>query len=320
MSRPRSEPVVGLALGSGAARGWAHIGVIRALEELGIRPRVVAGTSIGAIVGAFYAAGRIAPFHDWVRQLGRREIMGLVDITVGSGLVEGKKLQAFYEEWLQDATIEDLRIPFAAVATEVESGTEIWLKEGPTAQALRASSAVPGLLAPVRMGERWLVDGGLVNPVPVSVCRALGADRIIAVNLNGDLLSRHGRHGASAGVPPKAPRQRGPSGWMKYLPDGVTEKTTTLLKQWLPAATVQRKDPDPGRPGMLDVAISAINVMQDRITRSRMAGDPPDVILSPRLGHLGLLEFDRGSEAMEQGYKATMDFRAALQGLLPTRG
>ena len=315
----RRSMKIGLALGSGAARGWAHIGVIKALRELGIEPDVVAGTSIGAIVGAYYAAGRIDGFHDWVQQLGRREIMGLADITVGSGLVDGQKLRNLYARHLDDTTIENLAIPFAAVATEVENGTEVWLQEGPIADALRASSAVPGLFSPVLMGGRWLADGGLVNPVPVSVCRALGAERIIAVNLNGDLLGRHARQPHDH---PKSPRQRGPSGWITYLPDGVKERTASLIKQWLPVATTAKRggpEADPDRPGILDVAASAINVMQDRITRSRMAGDPPDVIITPRLAHLGLLEFDRGQEAIAKGYDATMEFQASLKSLEPTR-
>ena len=190
MSNPR-KPRIGLALGSGSARGWAHFGVIRALEESGIRPDIVCGTSIGALVGAAYAAGELDRFERWVLGLGVKEVVGLMDLSLTPGLLRGERLMAFLRQSWPDRPIEQLRLPFAAVATELHNGAEIWLRTGSTLDAVRTSIAMPGLFAPVHSDGMLLVDGGLVNPVPVSVARAMGADIVIAVDLASDILGRH---------------------------------------------------------------------------------------------------------------------------------
>ena len=184
------NPPIGLALGSGAARGWSHIGVIRALHDARITPEIVCGSSAGAVVGAFYAAGELDAFERWVRDLGRRQIMGYMDPTLRGGLIKARKVFEALAEHLPDRPIESLPIPFAAVATDLSNGHEVWLREGSLLDALRASVAVPGLVKPEYLDGRWLVDGGLVNPVPVSLCRAMGAGSVIAVDLNTTLLAR----------------------------------------------------------------------------------------------------------------------------------
>ncbi len=305
-----SRPKLGLALGSGSARGWAHIGVIRALEEQGLIPDVICGCSIGALVGGAYAAGALDRLTDWVRALDRWQIVKLMDVSLEGGLIEGDVLMSDFGQQLADLSIEQLPRPFSCVATDLRTGREVWLREGSLLDAVRASIALPGLFTPFHHQGRWLVDGGLVNPIPVSICRAMGAEHIIAVNLNGDIVGKHLRD-AEAQVTP---------GW------GFGNRPQDLLRQWyerINGDLLSRVEPlldrlgivdepserqDPRSklptPGLFEVTASAINIMQDRITRSRMAGDPPDLLISPRLAHLGLMEFDRAEEAIEEGYRA----------------
>src|SRR6201990_959195 len=184
------RPVIGLALGGGAARGFAHIGIVRTLIAHGIVPNVVVGTSIGAVVGGAYAAGHLDTLEEWARSLQPRNIFGYLDIRLnGSGLIGGTKLAAELETSMGQILIEDLPIKYATVATEVRTGHEIWLTQGRMVDAMRASYALPGIFSPVMVGDRWLVDGALVNPVPVSTARAFGAAIVIAANLSSDVFA-----------------------------------------------------------------------------------------------------------------------------------
>ncbi len=278
----RQKNRLGIALGSGAARGWAHIGVLRALEQAGIVPDIVAGTSIGALVGAAYAGGRLDRLEEWVTQIDWWEIIRYMDLRLGG--VEGERLMRAFRERVDDVPIETLPKPFGAVATDLHSGREVWFQEGSVLEAVRASIAVPGLFSPVRYRGRWLVDGGLVDPLPVSLCRALGADRVIAVNLTGDIVGKH-----FGGRPPRL-----------AAPNPLLARLSSGLQAMLGGNDrVQEEADEP--PGLFDVMAGAINIMQDRITRARMAGDPPDVTLSPRLAHLGLMDFDHADEAIAAG-------------------
>jgi len=278
---------VGLALGSGSARGWAHIGVIRALEQAGIRPHFVCGTSIGALVGAAYAAGELDRLEQWVLGLRISDVAAFVDVSLRSGLLKGERLMDFFRRSFADRPIEELAMPFAAVATSLHTGAELWLRRGSTLDAVRASIAVPGLFAPVLCEGSVLVDGGLVNPVPISLARAMGADVLIAVDLASDILGRHLR----TDPPPEAPA--GAVGdWIRKLRDNLG----VLIPARLPD--------EPRMPSLLDVLASSIDIMQVRIARSRMAGEPPDLIIAPRLAHVHLLDFHRAKEAFEEGHRA----------------
>jgi NTE family protein len=280
-------PRIGLALGSGSARGWAHVGVIRELENTGIKPSIVCGTSIGALVGAAYAAGEIDRFEQWVRGMRIADVLAFMDLSVGGGLLKGERLMGFLRENFVDRPVERLPMPFGAVATALRTGAEVWLREGSTVDAVRASIALPGLLSPVlRDDGTVLVDGGLVNPVPVSLARAMGADVVIAVDLGSDILGRHLRTNAS-----EAPA--GDVGnWLRKLQDN--------LGALLPA----RSPSEPRLPSLFEVVATSINIMQVRIARSRMAGEPADLVVAPRLSHLGLLDFQRADEAIEEGRHA----------------
>ena len=186
-----TRPLIGLALGSGSARGWSHIGVIDALIEAGIDPAIVCGTSMGSLVGGAYVAGRLNNLRQWAEAATWREIVGLLDVRLtGGGLISGKLIVDLLHQFGMTSAIESYTKRYAAVATDLVTGREIWLQDGPIDQAVRASIALPGIFGPARIGDQWPVDGGLSNPVPVSVCRAMRADVIIAVNLNGDLVGR----------------------------------------------------------------------------------------------------------------------------------
>lgn len=290
---PRSR--LGLALGSGSARGWAHIGVIRALEEAGIRPDVVCGTSIGALVGAAYAAGELDRFEAWVLGLGVTDVLGFLDVSLMSGLVKGERLMRAFRQGAADRPIETLNLPFAAVATSLHNGAEIWLRTGSTLDAVRASIAMPGLFAPVLHQEGILVDGGLVNPVPVSLARAMGADVVIAVDLGSDILGRHLRADHR-----REPAEHGFGEWIRQVQQDLG----------LPGSKV--RDDEQTLPNILDVLASSLNIMQVRIARSRMAGEPPDLVVAPRLAHLRLLDFHRGQEAVDEGRRAVERVAYAL--------
>jgi NTE family protein len=289
-----TRPTIGLALGGGAGRGFAHIGVLRTLVAHGIVPDVIVGTSIGAVAGGCYAARELDSLESWARSLTVRSVLGHLDISLsGSGLIRGGHLAAALDTALGDNRIDDLPMRFAAIATEFNTGHEIWLTRGRLSDALRASYALPGIFPPVLIGGRWLVDGALVNPVPVSAARALGARLVIAVNLNSDLFGRGtiiSSHGSdddddAAYAPPKS------NGLF-----GMFSRERFLRRQ-----LIGRR----GRPGIPTVMIEAFNVMQDRITRARLAGDPPDVLISPRLGTVGWFDFHRAAEAIAIGAEAT---------------
>jgi NTE family protein len=289
------RPRVGLALGSGSARGWAHIGVIRALEQAGVRPDVVCGTSVGALVGAAYAAGELDRFEQWVLGLGVKEVVGLMDISLRHGLFRGEWLMAALRRGWEDRPIESLSVSFAAVATSLHDGAEVWLRRGSTLDAVRASIALPGLFSPVPADGMLLVDGGLANPVPVSLARALGADVVIAVDLGSDILGRHLRtrhpHVGPAGAVGEWLRK------MRGAPGGDS-----------PARPTEH----PAMPTLPEVVASSINIMQVRIARGRLAEDPPEVVVAPRLAHLRLLDFHRGGEAVEEGRRAVQRVADAL--------
>ena len=291
------RPVIGLALGGGAARGFAHIGIIRTLVAHGIMPNVVVGTSIGAVVGGAYASGHLDAVEEWARSLQPRSILSYLDIRLnGSGLIGGAKLAAEIEAAMGQTLIEDLPMKFATVATEVRTGHEIWLTHGPMVDAMRASYALPGIFSPVLVGDRWLVDGALVNPVPVSAARALGAEIVIAANLSSDVFTHsttiysHGpTPGVSVSVMPEAapepePRKRGIG---KFF-----SAERTMKREFFGGG---------GRPGISSVMVDAFNIMQDRITRARLAGDPPDLLISPRVGKIGWFDFHRADDLIAHG-------------------
>lgn len=321
---------VALALGSGAARGWSHIGVIKALQEMGIEVNMVAGTSIGSLVGAGFASGRIDELEEWVRDMGRWQVFNLLDFGFShGGIIQGEKVFSHARERFGSVKIEDLDLVYGAVATDLYTGREVWLREGDIYHAARSSCAMPGLLAPTAQNGRWLVDGGLVNPVPVSLCRALGADFVIAVHLNSQLnaaaIEARGKHKPPRpepqadihGVSTKAHTTAVDTGQASEKSDlakqrenqdeeGFFKNFLTASGQYWDNVVDKFSGPSHKAPGMFGVMAGAIDIMQERITKARIAGDPPDILVQPKLGHIGLLEFERGNEAIDIGYETTM--------------
>ncbi len=304
MNRPR-PPLIGLALGGGSARGWAHIGVLRALADAGIRPDLVCGTSIGALVGAAYVGDELDRLETWVRSLRLQTVVSFLDFSLNGGLIKGDRLIEFFRAHFVDRDIGELARPFGAVATDLRRGREVWLREGRVTDAVRASIALPGLFTPAQRDGSWLVDGGLVNPVPVSLCRAMGADLVIAVDLNADLLGRHLKP-----RPAKVPRQRDPAG-----PETLTDTVMARIQIGMSQLGINH-DGEPRPPAMLDVLASSINIMQVLITRSRLAGEPADVMITPLLADLDLMDFHRGSIAIDAGRRAVEFALPQLQARL----
>ncbi|MBT3702129.1 MAG: hypothetical protein HOE62_20585 [Alphaproteobacteria bacterium] len=279
---------IGLALGSGGARGWAHIGVIQALNKAGIQPEIVCGTSIGSLIGAAHLGGALPELTDWAINLSRLGILRYLDIRMlGGGFIAGRKLQDLLDDALAGKKIEDLEQRFVAVATDLSTGHEVWLRKGSLSEAAWASFALPGIFPPVTRNKQLLVDGALVNPIPVSACRAMGARLVIAVNLNTDHLGRRPSTGSE-----NAPTNQS-------LPEQDIEsngRVTGMLKQFLGLNNPEL--------GLVSVMASSLNIIQDRLTRIRLAGDPPDVTISPHVGNIALLEFNRATEAIAEGERA----------------
>mgnify|MGYP001828561822 FL=1 len=295
-----SELKIGLALGSGAARGMSHIGIINALAEIGIEPKIICGTSVGSLVGAAYAAGRLKKLESWARSLTRLDVARFIDINTSfTGFVDKDRMHDFLNQHVasDDAVIEDLPKAYASVATDLANGREVWLNEGSLIQSVWASMSLPGLFPAIKHNNSWLVDGGLVNPVPVSACRAMGADIVIAVNLNGDIVGKH------------LERANG----RKRIGNGVGDKLNELVKEYTNISLFEDRDEVDQPPSLLDAIAASVNICQDRITRSRMAGDPPDIMLRPKLSDIGLLELYRSDEAIEEGMKCVERLRSEVE-------
>jgi NTE family protein len=299
----QSSSHIGLALGSGASRGWAHIGVIKALSELDIHPKIVCGCSIGAIVGASFVSGNLDKLEHWVRSLTKVELARFIELNLSlNGFVDTEKLHEFFLQCVcgKDESIEDVTAKFASVATDLETGREVWFTRGPLIDAVLASISLPGLFPALQNQGRWLVDGGLVNPVPVSVCHALGADIVISVNLNGDIVGKHfiqereGQETESGNV-------------LGMLSRAVDKYSPSIFKD-------EKEKISP--PGLFDAIAGSINIAQDRITRSRLAGDPPDIMLTPKLSHIGLMEFFRAEEAIQEGRECVMRMLPEIRHVL----
>lgn len=297
---PPAPKKIGLALGSGSARGWSHIGVIRGLQEAGIHIDLVCGTSMGAMVAGAFAAGFIDVMDDWVRGLTWPDILGFMDVRLPrSGLIEGDKLTRYFREKISDSNIEDLPMPFAAVTTNLKSGREVWIREGSLMDAIRASMSMPGILTPFHRDGGWFVDGGLINPVPVSLCRNMGADIVLAVDLNNDIMGRSFNRTENRET--VSPRQENgqylPSRLASFFNGKIKSGQLSIFKRFA------QNQPSKG-PTLFEVIATSVYIMQDQITKHRLATDPPDVLILPRLAHIGLLEFNRAEEAIGEGRKA----------------
>ena len=292
---PGQAPQIGLALGGGVARGWAHIGAVQRLDELGVKPDIVCGTSVGALVGGFWRAGALGELETWARALTKRRMLTYFDLMLnGSGLMGGKRLEKTMRTFLKDTRIENLDRRFVAVTTEMTTGHEAWLMEGDLADAIEAAYALPGVFPPRNINGRWLIDGALVNPLPVSVCRAFGARLVIAVGLHADAFGR-------ASVMRKEKYEVDPTDDLAAFQG---QKKFSVGQNRLLRSLFQPSDLS---PGLGSVMLASFNIIMDRMTRSRLAGDPPDVLVLPKVGHVPLLDFDKADELIAIGRDAIDD-------------
>jgi NTE family protein len=295
-------PRLGVVLGAGAARGWSHIGALQELDALGVKPDVIVGSSIGSLVGGCYAAGKLEMLEAFARSLTRRRVFGLLDFSfAGGGLIGGARLRARLEAELGDIRIEDLPISFAGVATEIGGGHEIWLRRGALSEAIRASYALPGVFEPVKVEGRWLFDGAIVNPVPVSVARALGAERVIAFNISSELVGR----GTAIQDPFGRPEPPAVVG------EPANDSSGVISRWWRGGAVRAPTETEAAPPGLMTVMVNAFDILQDRIMRSRLAGDPPDALVQLKVGKIGMFEFHRADELIALGREAVR--KAALE-------
>ena len=298
------ERKIGIVLGAGVGRGWAHIGVLDRLAELHIRPDIVCGCSIGALVGASYVTGHLERLTELATSLTWRRVLGYMDVSfAGGGLIEGRWIVRFFEENVEDTAIERAAPVYGAVATELHTGREAWLTQGSIIDAVRASIALPGLMTPINIRGKWLVDGGLVNPLPVSLCRALGADVILGVSLNGDLVSR------PLSLPQVVPEQTETekrSEWLRWLSYGLPGGLVAESGPPEPKLASENGE----RPGYIEVLGESFFITQDFVSRVRLAADPVDVLVTPDVADIGVIEFHRADEAIAAG-------RAAVDAVAP---
>ena len=284
---------IGLTLGGGLARGFAHIGVLRTLNRNGIFPTLITGTSIGTVVGACYLADKLDEFEEWALSLNRYKIFSYLDFRVRSaGLIGGQKLRSLLEEHFKDMAFADLPHPLICIATDLATGHEVWLRKGNLLDAMIASFSLPGVFPPVKYEDRFLVDGALVNPCPVSPCQAMGARMTIAVDLNADLIGKATKPGTS---------YQTVTGFDLFNNEDVSPETQKSFSSSLSRRLFRREE---NNPSLFGVMVSALSILQDRLTRSRLAGEPPDVHIRPATGHIGLLEFEKGKELIRLGEEA----------------
>jgi NTE family protein len=304
---------IGLALGGGLARGFAHIGVLNVLQRHGIRPSIVTGTSIGSVVGACYLAGKLREFEDWACSLNRMNILSYLDFRVRSaGMIGGARLKTLLEFHFKDMQIEDLPSPFIAIAADLLTGHEVWLRKGNLAEALRASFSLPGVFPPVERNHRWLVDGALVNPLPIAPAQAMGARMTIAVDLNADIIGKAAKPGQSFQTV---------AGFDMFNDRDVPPEEQKKISSGLTRRLFSRQE---NSPSLFGTMVSALGIMQDRLTRARIAGDPPDIHIKPKIGDIGLLEFEKAEELIARGedaaVKAIPDIKDAMRVLLAADG
>jgi len=299
------RPLIGLALGGGVARGWAHIGVAQRLDEIGLRPDIVCGTSVGALVGGFWLAGHLPALEGWARSLTKRRMLSYFDVVLnGSGLMGGKRLEKAMQKFLPPTNIEDMDQRFVAVTSELATGHEIWLMEGDLGEAIQAAYALPGVFPPRAVRGRWLIDGALVNPLPVSACRALGARLVIAVGLHADAFSQAAmQRREKFDTAPDEPPSNGGEPFEEAGGGNFTER-------WMMRRLFR---PSENTPGVGSVMLASFNILMDRITRSRLAGDPPDVLMTPKVGHIPLLDFDKADDLIQRGRDAVDEAMPSIE-------
>jgi NTE family protein len=306
---------VGLALGSGSSRGWAHLGVIKALQENNIPIDYIAGTSIGAYVGAICASGKTEEFSRIVLEMDWKKVVSLLDLSMSlTGFLEGRKVMDLADDIMKSQIFEDLEIPLRVIAADLKKGEEIIISDGSVREAVRASISIPGVFRPVEYKGVICVDGGILNPVPTDIVRKMGADVIIAVDLNRCLINRRDKK-----ITKKEEKRE------KALSSAILEKLSgrfsymeSLMRSWikidsLERSTEKKKD---DIPGFIEMYRRSMDIMEMQIARLALCLNPPDILITPELGHIKLMDFDLGKEIVEEGYKKTMGQMEKIKDVL----
>ena len=310
------KPKIGIALGSGGARGWSHIGVLRALQDEGIEPDIVAGCSMGSLVGAAYVAGELDFIEDWAKKVTWKTILGFLDVNLsGGGLIEGAHIEQFINRISEDLQIENLKKPFIAIASDLSTGREVWLQKGALLDAVRASTAIPGIFGPKNIDGQWLLDGGMTNPVPVSACRAMGADIIIAVDPNANLLQTYVPF-ADSGQPENDPVEDEGTLFSMLGKEGAIASVSGKIREGVMSFTPDIFGLRSEAPGYFDVLSKSIDIMTDQIKRNRLASDPPHVLINQQLEDISSLEFHRAEEAIDRGRESVLTAMPLLRRYL----
>ena len=316
-----SRKTLGLVLGSGASRGWAHIGIIEALVEAHIPIDLIAGSSVGAYIGAIYAGGGLHRLKEFLLKMDGKKIFSYVDVAISrSGLLNGtKRVNELFTMHTDAETFEDLSIPLVMVATDIEHGKKVVLKEGKIIDALRATMSYPGLFSPAMVDGRWLVDGGVVDPVPVGIARAMGADVIVAVDLNARIVSHRGNVRPAERMKEAAPHSAESTRHEEHKRHPIMDKVSAYLDSVQHVFKENKKAPQQERvsaPEIFEAITSVISIMEERITRMNLAVDQPDVLIQPRLGEMKMMNFDQVNHAIKEGYVGAQEKIKDIQMIL----
>jgi len=312
---------VALSLGGGGARGYAHIGAIRQLEKHGYEITAIAGTSMGAVIGALYAAGKLDEFEKWARKLTKLDVVGLMDFTVGTaGTIRAEKILTVVDDILEGANIEDFQIPFTAVATDILDHDEVLFNSGPATQALRASVAIPGVITPVMINGRLLADGGLVNPVPVSPLAKAKARKIVAIDLAQGRLENPFEREISEHFLKRALKDTVKASRTKVAEVASKPSTRKLAKQLGVDTKIQRivkiKEETPLQkiindvPKAIksaDVVLMSIQTMQQKLTEIEFRKHKPDLVVGIPIDACGTMDFYQAKPMIDLGEKLTAE-------------
>ncbi|MEI6210736.1 MAG: patatin-like phospholipase family protein [bacterium] len=312
VSHSGTRPRIGLALGSGGARGWAHVGVLRRLQELNVPIYCVAGTSIGSIMGAVFAARRLDVIEDLSRQIDWRRVARMF-VEVGfprAGLVTGHRIQQLIQEVVGVHLIEDLLIPFAAVAANLKTGEQVVLSRGSVVDAIRASIAIPGIFVPAQHDGHHLVDGGMINPLPIDVAESMGADVVIAVDVN--LLPGRGIDPPHTACPTVAHgMDRDVTAILAHTREALPRVQSAFadaMERWFRRETTGLT--------IFDVLTRSVRIAENQITHGRLKLHPPALLIQPAVGSIETLEFHRASQAIEAGRAAAIACESQILALL----
>jgi len=295
------KPTVALALGAGGAKGLAHIGVIREIEAQGYEIVAIAGSSMGALIGGIHAMGKLDVYSDWVCALAKLDVLRLVDWTFsGGGLIKGEKIIGTLRALVGDTLIEELPLAFTAVATDLDHGREVWLNRGSLFDAIRASIAIPTVFRPCTLDGRRLIDGALLNPVPVTPLIREAADYLVAVSVDGPALVA-----APADAPAEAQREG----------NSYRQRIGDFIGRMIPHGEAR-----PAVPGAFELLTQSMDLMQANLSRLRLAAYEPDLLIQLPRNMASVYEFYRASELIERGREqARKDFAHWPHGGAPVR-